>query len=534
MKSLYTSSNGTNLKWFNKKVGKKKKSWHDTPTAARVVFVGRQNPCSLPRILEKKEELRANGGVPVMMAVGRLCACQDRYGVMTRVYYKDAHAAVIVLDSTRERTWEGALRWKADLDSKVTLADGTPVPAILLANKCDVENSLTDEKLSEMQTSNDFLAAFQTSAKDNTGIDESFRMLANTAVSMETGGQYEIPYAAREGNVNTQFYCADQIQKCFDLVFDQSNEINSCHEEKKSFDECYAASLDAVHFDAEGTDTDGHKKSKEMFFAEKTLKYRASLDQCFVSSPFVPRRSRFDDATYARAIYGYELADELWGLPELIATRPSLDSIGICRRKEGILRIFGSGISRISTGVDPTRNNISSSCMIDDDELMCYRQTLNFNQQFVHIRQQTVCRMNDASRLRACICNLREQLDMDLRSSMLECVQNSAKKQTIDVQISTSLDEAVLQEQVEPSKLKFDTPGAVINGQCMCSCEREPTPVIEKKTIITFPVDNDENKPTNSGSAPVLQNAPRFIQPHEAIGKVFWGKNSSQEYRDKN
>ena len=39
---------------------------------------------------------------------------QDRYGVMTRVYYKDAHAAVIVMDASRERTVEGALRLERD------------------------------------------------------------------------------------------------------------------------------------------------------------------------------------------------------------------------------------------------------------------------------------------------------------------------------------------------------------------------------------------------------------------------------------
>lgn len=54
---------------------------------------------------------------------------------MTRVYYKDAHGAIVVFDCTRPNTCDGALRWKADLDSKITLANGTPLPAVLVANK---------------------------------------------------------------------------------------------------------------------------------------------------------------------------------------------------------------------------------------------------------------------------------------------------------------------------------------------------------------------------------------------------------------
>lgn len=54
---------------------------------------------------------------------------------MTRVYYKDAHGALIVFDATRQATYDGALRWKADLDNKVCLANGKPVPAVLIANK---------------------------------------------------------------------------------------------------------------------------------------------------------------------------------------------------------------------------------------------------------------------------------------------------------------------------------------------------------------------------------------------------------------
>uniref|UniRef100_A0A8R1DVQ8 Ras-related protein Rab n=1 Tax=Caenorhabditis japonica TaxID=281687 RepID=A0A8R1DVQ8_CAEJA len=121
---------------------------------------------------------------------------------MTRVYYKDAHAAIIVLDSTRERTIEGALRWKSDLDQKVTLADGSPVPAILLANKCDVDNQLGDDKLYDLETSHGFVGSFRTSAKESVGIEEAFKFLANTVISTEQGGQYDVPFLNREANVN--------------------------------------------------------------------------------------------------------------------------------------------------------------------------------------------------------------------------------------------------------------------------------------------------------------------------------------------
>ncbi|VDM40671.1 unnamed protein product [Toxocara canis] len=126
---------------------------------------------------------------------------QDRFGNMTRVYYKDAHGALIVVDSTRKATYEGALRWKADLDNKVTLANGKPVPAVLVANKCDIENNVTDEMLAESCKKESFIGAFRTSAKDNIGIEESFRFLAQHVVAIEKQGQYEIPVFQRDGNV---------------------------------------------------------------------------------------------------------------------------------------------------------------------------------------------------------------------------------------------------------------------------------------------------------------------------------------------
>lgn len=60
---------------------------------------------------------------------------QERFGNMTRVYYKEAVGAFIVFDVTRNSTFEAVAKWKQDLDSKVQLPDGSPIPCVLLANK---------------------------------------------------------------------------------------------------------------------------------------------------------------------------------------------------------------------------------------------------------------------------------------------------------------------------------------------------------------------------------------------------------------
>ena len=53
----------------------------------------------------------------------------------TQVYYKEAVAAFIVFDITRQKTFEDVMSWKTDVDQKVFLPDEKPVPVILLANK---------------------------------------------------------------------------------------------------------------------------------------------------------------------------------------------------------------------------------------------------------------------------------------------------------------------------------------------------------------------------------------------------------------
>lgn len=65
-------------------------------------------------------------------------AGQERFGNMTRVYYKEARAAIIVCDITRESTFDALERWKLDLDQKVRNFDDSPIPVIVFVNKRDL------------------------------------------------------------------------------------------------------------------------------------------------------------------------------------------------------------------------------------------------------------------------------------------------------------------------------------------------------------------------------------------------------------
>eukprot|EP01126_Amoeba_proteus_P040373 TRINITY_DN4302_c0_g1_i8.p1 TRINITY_DN4302_c0_g1~~TRINITY_DN4302_c0_g1_i8.p1 ORF type:complete len:237 (-),score=33.08 TRINITY_DN4302_c0_g1_i8:24-734(-) len=98
-------------------------------------------------------------------------AGHERFGTMTRVYYKYAIAALVVFDLTRPATFEAVLKWRDDVNSKVILANDQPIPLVLLANKCDLEDvHVNKEELDLFCQQNGFLKWFETSALSDIGI----------------------------------------------------------------------------------------------------------------------------------------------------------------------------------------------------------------------------------------------------------------------------------------------------------------------------------------------------------------------------
>ncbi|CAG2175550.1 unnamed protein product [Oppiella nova] len=99
---------------------------------------------------------------------------------MTRVYYKEAVGAFLVFDVSRPPTFEAILKWKHDLDTKVCLPDGSPIPCLLLANKCDMPKegaANSADTLDKFCEENGFCGWYYTSAKDNVNVDESAKYL---------------------------------------------------------------------------------------------------------------------------------------------------------------------------------------------------------------------------------------------------------------------------------------------------------------------------------------------------------------------
>uniref|UniRef100_G3NB45 Ras-related protein Rab n=1 Tax=Gasterosteus aculeatus TaxID=69293 RepID=G3NB45_GASAC len=113
---------------------------------------------------------------------------QERYGNMTRVYYREAVGALVVFDMTRLSTFQAVLKWKEDLDSKVALSNGTPVPAVLLANKCDQRSHGLCPKLPKLENFSrqcGFVGWYETSAKDDTNIDAAVTCLVESIMAAE-------------------------------------------------------------------------------------------------------------------------------------------------------------------------------------------------------------------------------------------------------------------------------------------------------------------------------------------------------------
>ncbi|VDO40537.1 unnamed protein product [Onchocerca flexuosa] len=289
-------------------------------------------------------------------------------------------------------------------------------------------------------------------------------------------------------NVTVSNECAEQLQRCAIITEEYERLMQErkrfaflncftkqiCSYELALFENCFERSVRAVRtsFNREILSSD--------YFIDSANRYLSALENCFdptqESTQFPDFKPTLidEDAIYARTIYSVEYADHLWGLPQLTPTYPYLENSATlaCLIKERTGRVFGNGINRF---IDSTnlklyvileklllrlekkikkikftfgkhtycmqfRNNVNNSCLLEKNEMQCYRRHLSndkFYQELLidrdhiirtcirNIRLQTRCHSINASRLRACLCSAREEFENRIQTSILQCIQQS-------------------------------------------------------------------------------------------------------------
>ncbi|CAG5129822.1 unnamed protein product [Candidula unifasciata] len=152
-------------------------------------------------------------------------AGHERFGHMTRVYYKYAIAAIIVYDLSRPATFDSVLKWLEDVNSKVVLSNDQPVPVMLLANKCDLEDgSYEDEKLNTFCKEHNFIGWFKTSAKTNHNVDEAMNFLIKHILSLPNGAKQASDHTSLSSSVMSELE-----ESYFDGVTESKRDNSCCH-----------------------------------------------------------------------------------------------------------------------------------------------------------------------------------------------------------------------------------------------------------------------------------------------------------------
>jgi len=117
-------------------------------------------------------------------------AGQERFAGLSRIFYTHAVAAIVVFDLFDRKSFDAAINWKEDIDAKVFLPCGDPIPVLLLGNKADL---LSEEKLpcaaeEEIQAVADkhkFFKYFKCSAKTGDGIKKACKTLVSQIVKSQ-------------------------------------------------------------------------------------------------------------------------------------------------------------------------------------------------------------------------------------------------------------------------------------------------------------------------------------------------------------
>ncbi|EJW83271.1 hypothetical protein WUBG_05809 [Wuchereria bancrofti] len=168
-------------------------------------------------------------------------------------------------------------------------------------------------------------------------------------------------------NVKVSDACAEQLQRCAIITEEYERLIQES--KRSAFQNCFTKQIEIQQMRSDN-------------FVDSADRYLSALENCFditqesIQFPDFKPTLIDEDAIYARTIYSVEFADYLWGLPQLVPTYPFLENSATLE-KSG--RVFGNGINSFIDSVDLKLNNVNDSCLLEENEIQCYRRHLSNN-----------------------------------------------------------------------------------------------------------------------------------------------------------
>ena len=135
-------------------------------------------------------------------------AGQERFRNVTKAYYRDSHAALLVFDVTNHNSFTNIPAWYAQFQDQVGRPPNELV-TILVGNKSDCNTAVTINEIQNMVSQLGISSYIQTSAKDGSRVDEMFEQLLEKLLTHQyaSNGKGGIKLTNNDNNKATKQGC---------------------------------------------------------------------------------------------------------------------------------------------------------------------------------------------------------------------------------------------------------------------------------------------------------------------------------------
>jgi small GTP-binding protein len=103
---------------------------------------------------------------------------QERFRTLTKNYYKNAEGIMLLFDIHSIDSFQHLNNWMKSLNENF---NGSDIPLVVVASKCDLEQMITDNEIEDYSNKNN-VKIYKSSAKDNIQVEEPFLYLANEII----------------------------------------------------------------------------------------------------------------------------------------------------------------------------------------------------------------------------------------------------------------------------------------------------------------------------------------------------------------